>query len=81
MGSIDRMNSPAKFLVLLDTPSRAMLFDSQQRLVGEVIENDGFIVDSLLRSARQFAPPATTASGPALFPPSSLGPARCFELA
>jgi len=74
------MNAAPKFLLLLDDVPRALLFDSQQRLLGEVIEDDGFIVDNLLRSASQCpcpddlmllaVPPAQAASERV----------RCFEL-
>ena len=46
------MNSPVKFLVLLDAARRALLFDGERRLLGEVIEDDGFIVQRLLLNAK-----------------------------
>lgn len=78
--SIGGMKTPAKFLVLLDDASRALLFDSGQCLLGEVIEEDGFIVGHLLRAAKECQVPAgemLEAIAPA---PSAQRPARCFEL-
>lgn len=74
------MTSPAKFLVLLDDAPRALLFDSEQRLIGEVIEEDGFIVDSLLRSARECPFPRDDMLESMVPPPSPQRPMRCYEL-
>ena len=46
------MNAAVKFLVLLDAARPALLIDSGKHLLGEVIEDDGFIVDSLLLNAK-----------------------------
>lgn len=74
------MNKPAKFLVLLDDAPRALLFDSQQCLLGEVIEQDGFIVDSLLRGATP-CPELFDELLQAIVPPASpRQPVRCFVL-
>lgn len=74
------MNIPAKFIALLGAAPRALLFDSQRQLIGEVIEEDGFIVDSLLRSAS--ACPSPTDSMLSMVVPAPLPDhgARCFEL-
>ena len=53
------MNAPAKFLVLLDAARLAMLIDSDKHLLSEVIEDDGFIVESLLLNAKVCADPRT----------------------
>lgn len=74
------MNTPAKFLLLLDDAPRALLFDSERRLLGEVIEEDGFIVDSLLRSASECPRPGDDMMGAVVPPPSPQRPVRCFEL-
>ena len=74
------MNIPAKFLVLLDAAQRALLFDSQRQLIGEVIEEDGFIVDSLLRSASVCPSPSDSMLSMVTPPPSTDHVARCFEL-
>ncbi len=74
------MNIPAKFLVLLDATPRALLFDSQRQLIGEVIEEDGFIVDSLLRSASACPCPCESMLSMVVPPPSADHMARCFEL-
>jgi hypothetical protein len=77
-----RMNTSAKskFLVLLDGVPRACLFDSERRLVGEVIDDDGFIVETLLRTATP-CPPESDALLRAISPPPPPGePSRCFEL-
>ena len=74
------MNNVPKFLLLLDDAPRALLFDSQQRLLGEVIEEDGFIVDSLLRSASQFPHPDDVMLRAVVPPPAPRDRVRCFEL-
>ena len=51
------MTAKAEFLVLLGAASRALLFDRDSRLLGEVIEDDGFIVDSLMVNAKACAVP------------------------
>lgn len=75
------MNATAKFLVLLGTASRALLFDRDSRLLGEVIEDDGFIVESLLLNATACPVPRRgmlEAIGSSLGLPGV--PVRCFEL-
>lgn len=78
--SIVPMNSPAKFLLLLDDATRALLFDGHDSLIGEVIEEDGFIVDTLLRSARECAALRDRLLRAIVPPPSPHQPVRCFEL-
>jgi hypothetical protein len=78
--SIAAMNAPAKFLVLLDDSLRALLFDSEQCLLGEVIEEDGFIVRSLLRTASECPVPPGQMLRAIVPPPSSQRLVRCFEL-
>lgn len=78
--SIACMNTPPKFLVLLDDAPRALLFDSQQQLLGEVIEEDGFIVDSLLRSASECPCPEDGMLRAVIPPPAPSDRVRCFEL-
>jgi len=75
------MNTPAKFLALFDHTPRALLFDSRQCLLGEVIEEDGFIVDHLLRSAIECpVPPGPDLLRAVVPPPSPHEPVRWFEL-
>jgi hypothetical protein len=74
------MNTPAKFLVLTDAAPRAMLFDGQKRLMGEVIEDDGFIVDSLLLTALACPVPDDQMLSAMVPPPSPQWPVRCFQL-
>jgi hypothetical protein len=75
------MNSPARFLILLDNAvPRALLFDSERQLVGEVIEDDGFIVDSLLQSATACPMPHGDMLKAMVPPPSPDWPVRCFQL-
>lgn len=57
LDTIVRMTTKAHFLVLLGAASRALLFDRDSRLLGEVIEDDGFIVDSLISHAKSCAVP------------------------
>lgn len=78
--SIASMNATAKFLVLLDDAPRALLFDSQQCLLGEVIEEDGFIVESLLRAATECPVPRDEMLQAIVPPPTPQRPVRCFEL-
>ena len=61
-------------------PLRALLFDSQQRWLGEVIEEDGFIVANLLRSARECPMPRADMLQAVAAPPSARQPLRCFDL-
>ncbi len=74
------MNTPPKFLVLLNDTSRALLFDGDQKLLGEVIEEDGFIVDSLLRAASECPCPGDCILRAVVPPPSPDHRVRCFEL-
>jgi hypothetical protein len=74
------MNSPAKFLVLLDDVPRALLFDGEQRLLGEVIEEDGFIVESLLRSASECPCPDHSMLSSVIPAPTPQQPVRFFQL-
>ena len=78
--TIGAMNAPAKFLLLLDDLPRALLFDGQRQFLGEVIEEDGFIVDSLLRSASACPCPTDDMLSGVVPPPSPQQPMRCFEL-
>jgi hypothetical protein len=78
--SIVAMNTTAKFLVLFDDAPRALLFDSHQCLLGEVIEEDGFIVASLLRDAKECPMPRDEMLHAIVPPPSPQRPVRCFEL-
>ena len=64
------MNASAKFLVLLDAARPALLFDSDEHLLGEVIKDDGFIVDSLLLNAKVCADPLTDMFDAVVRPPS-----------
>lgn len=78
--SISAMKTLPKFLVLLDDAPRALLFDDEQQLLGEVIEEDGFIVDSLLRSASECPWPDGTMLSAMVPPPSPNDRVRCFQL-
>ena len=78
--SIAGMNSSPKFLVLFDGATRALLFDRDQKLVGEVIEDDGFIVEGLLRSASECPCPDDTMLHAVVPPPSPADRMRCYEL-
>ena len=57
-----------------------MLFDSEQHLMGEVIEDDGFIVESLLLTAKACPVPDADMLESLVPPPSPQWPVRCFEL-
>ncbi len=77
---MQRMKASARFLVLLGGSPRALLLDADQRLLGEVIEDDGFIVDSLLRTAKACALPLLPLLLASMLPPLAGQAARCFEL-
>ena len=53
------MNASAKFPVFLDAAHPTLLIDSDKHLLGEAIEDDGSIVDSLLLNAKVCADPRT----------------------
>ena len=74
------MNPSAKYLVLTDAAPRALLFDHDQRLLGEVIEDDGFIVDGLMNHATACPVPRPDMLEAMVPPPSSMFPVRCFAL-
>lgn len=74
------MNGHAKFLLLFDSAPRALLLDGDQRLLGEVIEDDGFIVDTLLCTARACVLPLLPLLLASMLPPVAGGAMRCFEL-
>ena len=74
------MNFPAKYLVLADSPARALLFDGQQRMLGEVIEDDGFIVGDMLSAATSCPLPRLDMLDALIQPPSAQHPVRCFAL-
>ena len=74
------MTARAKYLVLADAAPRALLFDHEQRLLGEVIEDDGFIVGSLLDRATACPVPHADMLDAMVPPPSPAVPVRCFSL-
>ena len=74
------MHSEAKFLVLLDDKPRALLFDSERHLLGEVIEDDGFIVDRLLAGATPCPLPSAEALREIVPAPSPDQAVRWFRL-
>ena len=57
--NLKKMNAPVKFLVLTGSAHLAFLIDRNKYLLSEVIEDDGFIVDSLLLNAKACADPRT----------------------
>lgn len=80
MGSIHRMNVPAKYLVLADAPLRALLFDGEQRMLGEVIEDDAFIVGHMLSTATACPLPRPDMLDSVTPPPASRFAVQCFAL-
>lgn len=69
--------------MLLGVASRALLFDRESRWIGEVIEDDGFIVDRLLVNARPCPIPRSgmlESTGLLLGMPGVSMPVRCFDL-
>ncbi|NKI96681.1 hypothetical protein [Rhizobacter sp. SG703] len=53
-------NNCARYLLLFGSKEspRAVLFDEEERLLAEMIDDDGFLVDSLLREGRAVRPPS-----------------------
>ena len=53
-------NNCAKYLLLFGSKEapRAVLFDDEHRMLAEMIDEDGFLVDSLLREGRAVRPPS-----------------------
>jgi hypothetical protein len=74
------MNVPARFLLLIDDAQRAVLLDGEHRHLGDVLEEDGFIVETLLRNARSCPLPAADALSALSPAPSPQARLRCFEL-
>jgi hypothetical protein len=75
------MNNKAKFLLMLDDDAqRALLFDHDRRLLGEVIEDDGYIVDTLLAHARRCPVPDDGMLRRVVPPPPAHCAPRCFML-
>jgi hypothetical protein len=72
------MSRHARFLVLRDDLPRALLYDAAQRLIGEVIEDDGYIVGRLLEHARACPLPHGGMLEAMVPPPSQ--PVRCYDL-
>lgn len=75
------MTSIAKFLLIADTTPRALLFDRDRRLLGEVIEDDGFIVEQMLKTASPCLLPRDDLLAAVVPPPPPHFPVRCFALA
>lgn len=74
----------ASYLVLFgdaQTP-RAALFDRRERLLAEMIGDDGYAVDTLVNASSACAPPcpAMVDAIEALDPQAELEGARCFRL-
>jgi hypothetical protein len=74
------MKISARFLLILDDAHRAFLFDGEQKLLGEVIEDDGFIVDELLRAARECPPPRERMLSAVVPAPAAHAMVRFYEL-
>ena len=72
------MNASAKFPVFLDAAHPTLLIDSDKHLLGEAIEDDGSIVDSLLLNAKVCADPRTDMLD-AVVPPPPPSPDRTPE--
>ncbi|KQU75911.1 MULTISPECIES: hypothetical protein [unclassified Rhizobacter] len=55
-----KRNNCARYLLLFGSKEspRAVLFDEEERLLAEMIDEDGFLVDSLLREGRAVRPPS-----------------------
>lgn len=74
------MTISARFLLILDDARRALLFDGDQKLLGEVIEDDGFIVDGLLRAAKEWLLPRERMLRAVVPAPAAHAPIRVYEL-
>lgn len=74
----------AKYMLLLgpEEAPRALLFNGDHRYLAEVLDDDGMVVDHLVRSSRS-CPTPRDLSLAAVLPPPAIGPAdavRCFAL-
>jgi hypothetical protein len=70
----------ARYLVLLGEEknvTRALLFAQDQRYLSEVFDDDGLLVDNLMRGARACPPPTAVAARAWADAPSSV---QCFAL-
>jgi len=74
------MTLSAKYLVLADAAPRVFLFDHEQHWLGEVIEDDGFVVDRLMRCAIACAVPLPDMLAAIVPAPSPAFPVCCFAL-
>ena len=74
----------ARYLVLFgdEEAPRAALFDTHERLLAEMIGDDGYNVDNLVRSSSACAPPcpAMLDAIEALDREADTATARCFKL-
>ncbi len=74
------MKISARFLLILDDARRALLFDGEQQLLGEVIEEDGFILDGLLRTAKEWPLTRERMLSAVVPAPAAHAPVRVYEL-
>jgi hypothetical protein len=74
----------ARYLVLFGGPEapRAALFDMHERLLAEMIEDDGYSVANLVRASTACAPPrpAMIDAIESIARDADLADARCFRL-
>jgi hypothetical protein len=73
----------AKYLILLGPPnaSRALLFNGEHRYLTEMIDDDGIMVDALVKSSRVCAPPSGLQLEAANASPfATCDNVRCFAL-
>jgi len=83
---IERGNAEhrARYLVLFgdEEAPRAALFDTHERLLAEMIGDDGYNVDNLVRASSACAPPcpAMLDAIEALDRDADMARARCFKL-
>lgn len=72
----------AKYMVLLgpDHAQRALLFNGDHDYLAEVIDDDGLVVENLVRSSRRCPAPGNLALNDVVPPPAVDAGMRCFAL-
>jgi hypothetical protein len=74
----------AKYLILLksETAARALLFGGDHRYLAEVIDDDGLVLDNLIRAGTQCPPPGELSleCAACLLQPQSGSLVQCFAL-
>lgn len=76
-------NHRAQYMILLgsDADQRALLFNGDHRYLAEVIDDDGMVIENLVKSSRQCPTPRNLTLGDVVPPPAvDAAGMRCFAL-